>query len=148
MERSKRNCGRISVFKGREAKLNFEIFHVLALKGPQTIYDIHKELKAQKGLRYIRYATVNKRIRLLKESGYINKIGEKKTKAGFEASIYELTARAYLALLLNQTNLDRFIEEAGNDALLSALAALFSAAKPSRATFIYAPNLLGRATLL
>ena len=27
-------------------------------------------------------------------------------------------------------------------------AALFSAAKPSRATFIHAPNLLGRATLL
>jgi hypothetical protein len=28
-------------------------------------------------------------------------------------------------------NLDRFIEEAGDDALLSALAALFLAAKPS-----------------
>jgi DNA-binding PadR family transcriptional regulator len=106
VERGKRNCGRISVFKGREAKLNFAVFHILSLKGPQTIYDIHKELKTQKGLRYIRYATVNKRIRLLKESGYINKIGEKKTKAGFQASVYELTARAYLAMLLNRINLD------------------------------------------
>jgi len=124
VERSKRNCGRISVFKGREARLNFAVFHILALKGPQTIYGIHKELKAQKGLRYIRYATVNKRVRLLKESGYINKIGVKKTKAGFEASIYELTARAYLAILLNSINLDKLVmrvDEATASMILAAI---------------------------
>jgi len=124
VERSKRNCGRISVFKGREARLNFAVFHILALKGPQAIYDIHKELKARKGLRYIRYATVNKRVRLLKESGYINKIGVKKTKAGFEASIYELTARAYLAILLNSINLDKLVtrvDEATASAILAAV---------------------------
>jgi len=124
VERSKRNCGRISVFKGREARLNFAVFQVLALKGPQTIYDITKELKAQKGLRYIRYATVNKRIRLLKESGYINKIGIKKTKAGFEASIYELTARSYLAILLNSINLDKLVmrvDEATASMILAAI---------------------------
>ena len=128
MERSKRNCGRISVFKGREARLNFAIFQVLALKGPQTIYDIHKELKAQKGLRYIRYATVNKRIRLLKESGYTNKIGEKKTKAGFEASIYELTARAYLAMLLNFINLNDLLIKADEANASAILAAIMSSA--------------------
>jgi len=47
--KGKRKRGRISVFKGREAKLNFAIFHILALKDPQTIYDIHKEVKAKKG---------------------------------------------------------------------------------------------------
>ena len=124
MERSKRNCGRISVFKGREARLNFAVFQVLALKGPQTIYDIHKELKAQKGLRYIRYATVNKRIRLLKESGYINKIGEKKTKAGFQASVYELTARAYLAILLNSINLDKLVKRVDEATASMILAAI------------------------
>jgi predicted transcriptional regulator len=124
VERSKRNRGRISVFKGREAKLNYAVFQVLALKGPQTIYDIQKELKAQKALRYIHYATVNKRVRLLKESGYINKIGEKKTKAGFEASIYELTARAYLAILLNSINLDKLVtrvDEATASMILAAI---------------------------
>jgi len=114
----------VAVFKGREAKLNFAVFHVPALKGPQTIYDIHKELKAQKGLRYIRYATVNKRIRLLKESGYINKIGEKKTKAGFEASIYELTARAYLAILLNSINLDKLVKRVDEATASMILAAI------------------------
>jgi len=124
VERSKRNCGRISVFKGREAKLNYAVFHILALKGPQTIYDIHKELKAQKGLRYIRYATVNKRVRLLKESGYINKIGVKKTKAGFEASIYELTARSYLAILLNSINLDKLVKRVDEATASMILAAI------------------------
>jgi len=109
VERSKRNCGRISVFKGREARLNFAVFHILALKGPQTIYDIHKELKAQKGLRYIRYATVNKRVRALEESGYVKKIGIKKTKAGFDASTYELAAKAYLAILLNSVSLEELL---------------------------------------
>jgi predicted transcriptional regulator len=115
---------RLSVFKGREARLNHTIFHILALQGPQTIYDIHKELKAQKGLRYIRYATVNKRVRLLKESGYINKTGEKKTKAGFQASVYELTARAYLAILLNSINLDKLVtrvDEATASMILAAI---------------------------
>ena len=129
MERSKRNCGRISVFKGREAKLNFVIFQVLALKGPQTIYGIHKELKAQKGLRYIRYATVNKRIRLLKESGYINKIGVKKTKAGFQASVYELTARAYLAILLNFINLDDLLMKVDEATASEILATIMSSAR-------------------
>jgi len=119
--RLKGKGGRLSVFKGREAKLNRAIFHILALKGPQTIYDIHKEVKTRRRLRHVRYATVNKRVRSLKESGYIRKIGKKKTKAGFKASIYELTARAYLALLLNSTNLDELVmhvDEATASAIL------------------------------
>jgi DNA-binding Lrp family transcriptional regulator len=121
--RLKGKGGRISVFKGREAKLNYAIFHILALKGPQTIYDIHKQVKTRKRLRYARYATVNKRVRSLKESGYIKKIGSKKTKAGFKASIYELTAKAYLAILLNSINLDELVmraDEATASAILAA----------------------------
>ena len=107
--RGKRKSGRLQVFKGREAKLNHAIFQILALKGPQTIYDIHKEVKTRRRLRHVRYATVNKRVRALTESGYIKKTGVKKTKAGFKASVYELTARAYLAILLNSINLDELV---------------------------------------
>ena len=109
MARRKGKTGRISVFKGREAKLNRAIFHVLALKGPLTIYDIHKKVKARRGLRRTRYATVNKRVRSLEELRYVKRIGVKKTKAGFEASIYELTTNAYLAILLNSINLDELL---------------------------------------
>ena len=124
MAKGKRKSGRLSVFKGREAKLNHAIFHVLAIKGPQTIYDIHKTVKTRRRLRHVRYATVNKRVRSLQESGYIKKIGSKKTKAGFKASIYELTARAYLAILLNSTNLDKLVtraDEATASAILAAV---------------------------
>ena len=120
MPRRKKESGRISVFKGREAKLNRAIFHVLALKGPLTIYDIHKEVKARRGLRRTRYATVNKRVRSLEELRYVKRIGVKKTKAGFEASIYELTARAYLAMLLNSINLDELVMRA-DEATASAI---------------------------
>ena len=124
VERSKRNCGRISVFKGREAKLNYAVFHVLALKGPQTIYGIHKEIKTQRGFRNTRYASVNKRVRFLEESGYVKKIGIKKTKAGFEASIYELTARSYLAVLLNFINLDKLVKRVDEATASMILAAI------------------------
>jgi len=125
--KSKRESGRLSVFKGHEARLNKAIFHILALKGPLTIYDIHKEVKAQRGLRHTRYASVNKRVRFLEESGYINKVGIKKTKAGFQASIYELTTKAYLAILLNSINLDEFLLRVDDSAAQTILAAILEA---------------------
>jgi len=118
--RRKDKTGRISVFKGREAKLNQAIFQILALKGPLTIYDIHKEVKARRGLRCTRYATVNKRERSLEEFRYIKRKGAKKTKAGFEATIYELTAKAYLAILLNAINMDELVTQV-DEATASAL---------------------------
>jgi len=70
---------------------------------------MHKEVKAQKGLRETRYASINKRIRSLEELTFIDKVGIKKTKAGFRAYIYELTARAYLAILLDSINMEELI---------------------------------------
>jgi len=120
----KAKSGRISVFKGREAKLNRAIFHILALKGPLTIYDIHKEVKARRGLRRTRYASVNKRVRSLEESGYIKKIGVKRTRAGFKASIYELNARAYLAILLDSISLEVFLKRVNEATAQTILGAI------------------------
>jgi DNA-binding PadR family transcriptional regulator len=116
--RRKRKTGRISVFKGREARLNRAIFHVLALKGPHTIYDIHKTVKTRKRLRHVRYPSVNKRVRSLEETGYIEKIGVKKTKTGSQAIIYDLAARAYLAMLLNSIKLDKLVMQVDEVAAL------------------------------
>jgi hypothetical protein len=44
--KSKPSTLKLQVFKGREAKLNKAIFTILAHKGPLTIYDTHKEVKA------------------------------------------------------------------------------------------------------
>jgi len=122
VDKKKRKRGSISIFKGREAKLNHAIFHILALKGPLTIYEVCKEVKTQKGLRHTKYTNVNRRVRALDQSRYLRKTGTRRTLAGFEASLYELTSRGYAALVFNQINLDRFIKDAAENEILEALA--------------------------
>ena len=114
---------RIAVFRGREARLNKVIFWVLAQRSPLTIYDVWRKLRTQRDFAYMPYNTVNRRVRALEERGYVEKSGERKTKTGFAAKLYQLTTRAYLAMLLNRINLDDFVEKAPNDKILCALAA-------------------------
>lgn len=121
MARRKHKTGRISVFKGREAKLNRAIFHVLALKGSLTIYDIHKEVRKQKQLTNTKYAVVNRRVRELEKSRYLETLGLKKTRAGFMVALYQLTTRGYLALLLETVNLNLFLKNANEVSIITAL---------------------------
>lgn len=114
---------RIGVFRGRDARLNKAIFWVLAKHGSLAIYDLWRKLRTQKDFAYIPYNTVNRRVRALEEHGYIEKTGERKTKTGFAAKLYELTARTYLALLLNKINLDEFVEKAPYDSIVTAMSA-------------------------
>ena len=127
VERSKRNCGRISVFKGREARLNFAIFHILALKDPQTIYEVWKEVRVLRQLKHTKYTNLNRRARALQHSGYVEKAGVRKTQAGFQATLYQLSTRAYLALMLNQIDIETILQKADKTTILSLLAALSSA---------------------
>ena len=124
MPKNKRQSGRLTVFKGREAKLNKAIFQILALKGPLITYDIHKEVKAQKGLKHTKYTNVLRRIKILEESGYLEKAGTRKTLPGSERVLYKLSSKTYLALLLNKINLDSFIQTADEDTIIAMLAAI------------------------
>lgn len=124
MPRRKRETGRISVFKGREAKLNHSIFQVLALESPLTIYEVCKRIKTKRGLKHTKYTNVNRRVRELKKAGYLQKVGVRKTKAGFQTILYQMTARAYLAILLNEFNLDNFIRTASEERAIITIAAL------------------------
>jgi len=119
-----RHAARVSVFKGRTAKLTKAIFWTLAQKSASTVYDIYKSVRTQKHLKYTRYSTVFIRVKKLTEKGYVKRIGMRKTKAGFEAPLYQLTARAYLAITINQINIDLFLEKAEEQAVLEALTAL------------------------
>ena len=93
---------------------------------PMTICDIWQKLRDQRDFAYIRYHIVNRRVRALERLRYIEKIGERKTKTGFAAILYQLTARAYLAILLDEISLDEFLEKAPETSILSALGALMS----------------------
>jgi len=114
---------RVSVFKGRDARLNKAIFWILAQQCSLTIYDLWRRLRTQRDFAYIPYNTVNRRVRALEEHGYIEISGERKTKTGFAAKLYQLGTRACLAMLINRINLDGFVEKAPNDKMLCALAA-------------------------
>jgi hypothetical protein len=121
---AKKKGTELSVFKGREAKLNRAIFQTLALKGPQTIYDMHKRLRTMRGLRYTHYGNVNKRVKDLQNTGYVKEARVKSTKAGFEATEYELTARACLALMLDSIKLGDLVSRMDEDSALEILAAI------------------------
>ena len=124
MPKSKPSTIKLQVFKGREAKLNKAIIHILAVKGPLITYDIHKEVKAQKGLKHTKYTNVLRRIRALEELGYMEKAGTRKTLPGSERTLYKLSSKTYLALLLNKINLDSFIQTADEDTIIAMLAAI------------------------
>ena len=126
MARRKGKSGRISVFKGRETKLNRAIFQILALIGPLAIYDICKEVRKQERLKHTKYAVVNRRVRILEESRYLGEAGTRKTRAGFTVSLYQLTLRGYLALMLYGISLDKFIQEADETSMLNIVATFTS----------------------
>ncbi len=126
MDKKKRKHGRISVFKGREARLNYEIFHVLGLKGPLTIYEVSKEIRELRHLEHTKYTNVNRRVRALDQTGYLEKAGIRKTQAGFKATLYQLSTKGYLALVLNQIDIETILQKADKTTTLALLATFFS----------------------
>ena len=115
---------RLSAFKHRGAKLNRAIFEILAVEGPLTAYQVYKHIRKRKEFEGKYYSVVNRRIRELREQGYLKKAGETRTKAGFQASLYELTAKAYLALLLKNINFETLLERINEKTALALIAEL------------------------
>ena len=126
MARKKCKGTELSVFKGREARLNRAILETLACHGAQTVYDMHRQVLTQRKLRNLRYASVNKRVKTLENSGFIKKVGIRKTKAGFEASMYDLSGRGYLALLINSINFDSLVETIDDSSAFKLMLALIN----------------------
>jgi hypothetical protein len=124
MARKKPKGTELSVFKGREAKLNRAIFHRLGLEGPQNIYILHKNIRKTRGFRQIHYGNVNKRVRTLEQTGYLKVYEVQTSKSGFQKVIYELTARAYLALMLSSISLEDMLSQIGEDSAVEILATL------------------------
>jgi methylphosphotriester-DNA--protein-cysteine methyltransferase len=109
------------VFGGREAKLNRTILQALARKRLQNIYDLHKEMKNQRGLKYTKYTNVNRMVKALEGTCFVERVGAKNTQAGFEATLYDITERAYLAMWLSKTRVGELIRKAELPAILTLL---------------------------
>ena len=123
MARIKHETVKLSVFKGKEAKLNRAIFQVLAQKSPQTAWEIFSKFTNHKERYNLKYWVLIRRIKNLHESDYLMKVGETKTMSGSETGLYQLTPRAELAIALDQIDLDKFINEADYHRIIIALEA-------------------------
>ena len=123
MARRKHETIKLSVFKGKEAKLNHAIFQVLTQKSPQTAWDIFCNFTQHKELSHLKYWVLIRRLKKLHETDYIIKVGETKTMPGTETGLYQLTPRGELAIALDQIDLDKFINKADYHRILTALEA-------------------------
>ncbi len=117
----------LSVFRGREAKLNRVIFKALAAEEPQSTRALHKKIVCAKGMRGTSYSTVNKRVRSLEGSGYIKK-AEVKERPGGITNYYELTPRARLAAFLDSIAFDNLLSRISDGLATTLLEDLIKAA--------------------
>jgi hypothetical protein len=65
-------------------------------------------------------------MRVLEQARFLKKAGMRKTRAGFESTLYELTARGFASTAFNQTDMNEFIENADDEQVLELLAILVS----------------------
>jgi len=114
----------LAVFKGREDKLNRAIFQILSENEALVKYDVHKLVTDQRGFKRTRYGSIKKRIRILEETGYLKRAGERKTQPGSEGILYEVTFKAYAAMKLDTTNFEDLFNRLDEDSALELLALL------------------------
>jgi hypothetical protein len=108
MTRKKCMGSELSVFKGREARLNLSIFTILALLGPLTINELQKHVSKEKGLGGIYYASMTKRMRWLVNYGYVEEI---QPKEGSRAKTYQLTNKTILSMIFNENGNQEIVDK-------------------------------------
>ncbi len=82
----------------------------------------------RRGSRKVLYHNVNTRVRDLEGKGFLRRVGEKETKAKGKAALYEATAKAYFAQLVNSLDIDEMINEL-EEAETLAITAIIAARK-------------------
>jgi predicted transcriptional regulator len=124
--RRKRESIRLSVFRGREARLNRALIQALAVKEPQTTHQLFTKIGLIRELKGTSYSTVNKRVRSLVKAGYLKKVKVKQRAGGF-SNYYELRPKVYLAQYLASNNIYNLFEEADDQLSHTFLAAFLEA---------------------
>ena len=112
---------RLSVFKGREAKLNRAIFEILIEESPLAMWDILGNVCKIRGFRRTKYAVINARIKALEDEGYLKKTGQRYTKQGGKTILYELCAKTKLAIALDSRNLDDMLDQLDEKSAITIL---------------------------
>jgi hypothetical protein len=122
MARRKAKGTKLKVFSGREDKVNRAIFQILSSNEVLIKYDVHKRVTSQRGFKRTRYGSIKKRIRILEETGYLKRVGMRKTQPGSEGILYEITFKAYAAMKLDTTKFEDFFDQMDEESALQLLA--------------------------
>jgi DNA-binding PadR family transcriptional regulator len=127
----KHKDARLSVFKGREARLNLVIFTILDAKKLLTSYDMYLEIRRIKGFRHTKYPSVDRRMKALHQQHWITRKGTRRTKPGFDSPFYELSSKGRTAIEIDRANINDFLKNAEEELLLE-LRTLLSSFRESR----------------
>jgi hypothetical protein len=100
----------LSVFCGKEKKLNLVILLVLYLKSPLAKYDVFLAVRRMKGFRNIDSKTICQRMDALLEQGWIAQNGVRLAKVVGEIAIYELTLLGKIAAKCGPKTFDEFLK--------------------------------------
>jgi hypothetical protein len=118
----------LSVFKGREAKLNRVILLILAQESPLSIRQVCKRVRACKGLHHTRYRVVNRRMKSLENEDFIEIVITKKRPQGFVARLCQPTIKTYVALALEAVDFNTIVQTTNEAKLTTLLAAVMDIA--------------------
>ncbi len=117
----------LSVFKGREARLNRMILLFLCKECCLNIWQVYKRVRETRGFRHLRYHVINRRIRDLEQEGFIEVTTVREMPQGQKVKFFQPTTKTYLAFLLDIINFDQLIQSANNTDIITLLAALSAA---------------------
>jgi len=111
------------VFSGRAGRANAAIFEVLTKESPQTIKQLLKKISGYEGLEETYYASLTKRLRNLKEAGFIQEI---KPYNKVAVVSYQLCVKAVLAMFLKENSMQDLLDKATDTQATHMLFALLN----------------------
>lgn len=123
MHKDKEESVKLSIFSGREAKLNRAVILAFGNNEKLSTRQIYQKIIQNKELRKTSYSTVNKRVRNLEQSGYLRKASTKSRLGGL-TNIYELRPKAYLAIFFDSNPIDHLLKDISDESALALLGTL------------------------
>lgn len=131
MQKDKDESFKLSIFKGREAKLNRAIINVFESEETKSTRQIYKKIIQNKELKNTNYSTVNKRIRNLEKTGFLKKTLTQKRSGGI-TNYYQLQPKALLAKFLDDHNTKDLFENIDDESAIEILNVLIKTTKPNK----------------
>jgi predicted transcriptional regulator len=131
VQKDKDESFKLSIFKGREAKLNRAIINVFESEEKKSTRQIYKKIIQNKELKNTNYSTVNKRIRNLEKTGFLKKTLTQKRSGGI-TNYYQLQTKSLLAKFLDDHNAKDLFENISDESAIEILNVLIKTTKPNK----------------